>query len=82
MDEATVRAAVREFITTELLRDRKTRFTDDEGIISGGLMDSFALAQLAVFAEETFGVYIPDPDLTEEKMDSLDLIVARILRGG
>jgi acyl carrier protein len=81
MDEATVRAAVRDYITNELLHDRNVRFTDDEGIISGGLMDSFALAQLAVFAEEAFGVYIPDPDLTVDKMDSLDLMVARILRG-
>ncbi len=44
-------------------------------------MDSFALAELAVFVEKEFDVYIPDPDLTVSKMDTLDQIVARVLRG-
>ena len=43
-------------------------------------MDSFSLAELAVYCEDEFGVYIPDPDLTVEKMDTLDQIVARVMR--
>ena len=44
-------------------------------------MDSFALAELGVFVEQQFDVYIPDPELTIEKMNTLDQIVARVLRG-
>jgi acyl carrier protein len=43
-------------------------------------MDSFSLAELAVYVENEFDVYVPDPDLTVEKMDTLNLIVARVMR--
>lgn len=81
MDESNVRETLRAFITRDLIRDPSYPLADDEGIISGGLMDSFALAELGVFVEQAFGVYIPDPDLTVEKMDTLNLMTARVLRG-
>lgn len=81
MDEIIVREKLRAFITHDLVMDDTYPLVDGEGIISGGLMDSFALAELAVFVEREFAVYIPDPDLTVEKMNSLDQIVARVLRG-
>ncbi len=80
MDENTVREKLREFIVRELIRDSKYQLADDEGIISGGLIDSFSLAQIGVYAEEQFNVYIPDPDLTVDKMDTLDHMVARVMR--
>jgi acyl carrier protein len=81
MDEATVRNRVRAFVLGELIRDPDFDLTDDEGIITGGLMDSFALAELAVFVEGEFDVYIPDPELTVASMDTLDQIVRRIMAG-
>ena len=81
MDEKTVRERLRAFITRELIRDADYHLTDAEGIITGGLMDSFALAELAVYVESEFGMYIPDPDLTVAKMDTLDQMVARVMRG-
>lgn len=78
--EADVRAQLRQFILTDLIRDPSLSLRDDEKIISNGLIDSFSLAQIGVFAEQAFGVYIPDPDLTVAKMDTLDLMVARIMR--
>ena len=80
MDEQTVREKIRDYIINELLYDTGSELTDDEPIISEGLMDSFALAELGVYVEKEFDVYIPDPDLTVEKMDTLDLIVARVMR--
>lgn len=80
MDEATVREKIRTFITTELIRDPDYDLTDEEGIVTGGLMDSFSLAELGVYVEDEFDVYIPDPDLTVEKMDTLNLMVARVMR--
>ena len=81
MNDATVRAALRQFITTDLMRDPDYDLTDSEGIITGGLMDSFALAELAVFVESEFNVYVPDSDLTVAKMDTLNQMVARVLAG-
>lgn len=80
MDEKTVRAALRAYILDELVHDPDYDLEDDEGIITGGLIDSFALAQIGVFAEQQFGVYIPDPDLTVAKMDTLRLMVQRVMR--
>lgn len=81
MDEATVKAKLRAYILRELVRDDDYPLDDDEGIVSGGLMDSFSLADLGVYVEDEFGVYIPDPDLTVTKMDTLNLMTARVLQG-
>lgn len=80
MDEKTVRETLRQFITRDMMRDPSYPLTDDEGIITGGLMDSFALAKFGVFVEDAFDVYIPDPELTVDKMDTLDQMVARVMR--
>jgi acyl carrier protein len=81
MEESMIRATLRSFITSDLIRDAGYPLADDEGIITGGMMDSFALAELGVFVEQQFGVYIPDPDLTVGKMNSLNQIVERVLQG-
>ena len=80
-EETILRGKLRDFITRDLIRDETYDLLDDEGIISGGLMDSFALAELAVYVESEFDVYIPDADLTVAKMDTLDQIVGRVMRG-
>lgn len=81
MNDAAVREKLRAYITRELIRDAAYPLADDEGIITGGLMDSFALAELGVFVEQEFDLYIPDPELTVSQMNTLDQIVARVLRG-
>lgn len=81
MDEKAIREKLRSYITNDLIRDQEYPLTNDEGIITGGMMDSFALAELGVFIEQQFDVYIPDPELTVAKMNTLDQIVARVLLG-
>lgn len=81
MEESVIREALRSFITRDLIRDSEYPLLDDEGIVTGGLMDSFALAELGVFVEQQFDVYIPDPELTVAKMNTLDQMVARVLQG-
>ena len=81
MDEKNVRESLRDFITQELMQNSDYPLQDDETIITGGLVDSFSLAELAVFIEKAFGVYIPNPELTVERMDTLNQIVARVMRG-
>lgn len=80
MDDKTVREKLRTFITRDLIRDPGYDLADAEGVITGGLMDSFALAEFAVYVEKEFGVYIPDADLTVVKMDTLNQMVARVMR--
>lgn len=81
MNEQTIREKIRAFIVTDLIRDKNYHLKNDEGIITGGLMDSFALAEFGVFVEDEFGIYIPDSDLTVANLDTLDRMVSRVMRG-
>jgi acyl carrier protein len=81
MNETEIRETLRQFIVRELIRDAAYPLQNDEGIITNGLMDSFALAELGVFVEQHYNVYIPDADLTVHKMDTLDQMVARVQQG-
>ena len=81
MNEQEIRSTIRRFIVVDLIRDVDYQLENDEGIITGGLMDSFALAELGVFIESEFEVYVPDPELTVDNMDTLDQIVLRVLKG-
>lgn len=80
MNDVAVRESLRSYILSELIRDPQYPLEADEGMITGGLMDSFALADLAVYIEKKFNVYIPDPDLTVEKMDTLNQMVSRVMQ--
>lgn len=81
MDRDDVREDLRRFVTRTLMRDPAYALGDDEKVITGGLIDSFALAELAVFIERRWAVFIPDAELTVERMDTLDQMVARVLAG-
>jgi acyl carrier protein len=81
LDVNDVHEKTRQYIVSQLIRDARYNLKNDQSIMKGGLIDSFALAELSVFVEDTFGVYIPDSDLTVAQMDTLDQIVARIMRG-
>lgn len=74
-----VRKELKKFILNEILRDTTYRIKLDEPLISGGLIDSFSVVQIAVFVEEAFDVVIPDADLTVENMDTLDKMTQLIL---
>ena len=80
LDPQEVRRKLRQYITQELIRDADYPLGDDEEIITLGLIDSFALAELGVFVEDEFDVYIPDPDLTVDSMNTLNQMVARVLK--
>ncbi len=81
MLEADVRERLRRFILQDLMRDPQYPLADDEPLVTGGVLDSFAVAQIAVFAEHEFHVYIPDSDMTPDRMDTLEQMVQRIIRG-
>ena len=79
MNRTEIRDKLKEFICRELLGNTAYQIEDQEPLITGGLIDSFSLAQIGVFIEDAFGVYIPDTDLTVANMDTLNQITVRIL---
>lgn len=46
----------------------------DESLFDSGVLDSFGLQDLVTALEKTFGVKIPDSDLTPRKFDSVERI--------
>ena len=70
-----------EFITTEIIKQPDRKIAADEPLISGGLIDSFSLVDLALYVEENLGVRIDDTELNSETFDNLsqlaDLIKSR-----
>ena len=66
------------FIKTELMRNPAYPLRDDEPLITGGLVDSFSLVELALFIEEEFGVHFDDVELTADNMNTIDQILGNI----
>ncbi|HEX8684570.1 MAG TPA: acyl carrier protein [Ardenticatenaceae bacterium] len=79
MDRETVSTQLRDFIRKELLKQPNYPMTDDEPLITGGVLSSFYLVQVALFIENTFGVYLEDAELTAETMDTLRQMTDRIM---
>ena len=59
------------FITKEILKQPDRNIAADEALISGGLIDSFSLVDLALFVEEELGVRIDDTELNADTFDTL-----------
>lgn len=79
MDKTEIKTKLKEFIARELLGNPSYQIEDQEPLITGGLIDSFSLAQIGVFIEDAFDVYIPDTDLTVVTMDTVEQMVTRIM---
>ncbi len=79
LDPDDTRRKLRTFLCADLIRNPSYPLKDDEPLVSGGLIDSFAIAQIGVFVEKSLGVYVPDVDLTVENMDTVDRMTACIL---
>ena len=81
MDRNETMQKVRAFTLKELLKNPEYDLKNDEPLFSSGLIDSFAMAQVGVFIETEFDLYIPDPELTVENMDTVEQITDKILAG-
>jgi acyl carrier protein len=80
MDESQIKEKLKKFICAEIISNPDYQIRDDEPLITSGLMDSFSLAQVGVFSEIEFNVYIPDPELTVDNMNTINDMTARIMK--
>ena len=73
-----------QFVAAQILKQPSRRISGTEALISGGLIDSFHLVDLALFVEDTFGVHIDDTELNADTFDTLeqlgDLIRQRLVK--
>jgi acyl carrier protein len=68
-------------IASQILKKPDRSLSDDEPLLSSGLIDSFHLMDLAMLVEDHFGVRIEDSELNSETFDTVgelaDLIERR-----
>lgn len=81
LSKKDIKQKLRAYICTELLGDPNYPLKEGESLIESGLVDSFALARVGVFVEQTFDLYIPDSDLTVAKLDTLTQMTNRVYEG-
>ena len=77
MNDSTI-SVLEQYITSKILKQPNRKIKPDESLISGGLIDSFSLVDLALFVEDTFGVHIDDSELNAQTFDSLNQLAALI----
>lgn len=70
---------ISDFIAMKILKQPKRIIKSDEALISGGVIDSFSLVDLALFVEDTFGVRIADSELNANTFDSIEQLAALIV---
>lgn len=76
MDEIV--AQLEQFVAAKILKQPGRKIGGDEALISGGLVDSFSLMDLALFVEDTFGARLQDTELNAQSFDSLNQLAALI----
>ena len=78
MNDNTMITTLSQFIATQILKQPARTIGANEALISGGLIDSFHLVDLAIFVEDNFGVRIEDTELNADTFDTLEQLVALI----
>jgi acyl carrier protein len=71
-------SSLAQFIAAEILKQPKRSLRPDEPLISSGLIDSFSLVDIALFAENNYGVRIDDTELNAETFDTLEQLASLI----
>ena len=79
MSKETIIDQLNTYINSNILKQSNRSLSPDEPLISSGVIDSFNLVDLAIFAEDAFGVRLDDMELNAEHFDTLDQLADLIL---
>jgi methoxymalonate biosynthesis acyl carrier protein len=71
-------ATLSQYIASKILKQPRRVISTQEPLISGGLIDSFNLVDLALFVEDSFGVHLADTELNADTFDSLEQLAVLI----
>ena len=74
----TTAAELSSKIAEEILNQPGREISEDEKIVSSGLIDSFKLVDLSILIEDTYDVLLDDSELNADTFDTLGELVALI----
>ena len=67
-----IQSVISTYVSTSILKQPNRKISNNEPLISSGLVDSFSLVDLALFIEDNFGVHMDDTELNAQTFDTLD----------
>ncbi len=68
-----------EYITTQLINQENTKITDDEDLLSSGILDSLSAMKLISFIEETFEIKVEPEEMVIENFIDVNSMEQYIL---
>ena len=71
MDRKTV---LSDYIKKEIMRNPKATLSEDEDLLSTGILDSLGILQLVAYIDKTLGIQIPDEDVVYENFMSVNAL--------
>jgi len=57
------------------MRNRNAKLSENEDLLSSGILDSLGILQLVAFIEKSFGIRIPDEDVVFDNFQSVSAMV-------
>jgi len=79
--EGEVRNTIREFIAENfLVGAAEAELRDETSFMEKGLIDSTGILEVVDFIENTFSIKVEDDELLPENLDSIDNLVAYVMR--
>ncbi len=74
-----IKEIVRAYLQREFFRgEAADALSDEQPLVSSGLIDSVATLKLVLFLEEKFGIFIDTSDIADGQLDTLGSIEALI----
>jgi acyl carrier protein len=70
------REPLRRHVTALIGGDRSQLPGDEVSLVDEGILDSFGLAELVALIESTYGVKVPDSEMTLARFESIAKIAA------
>ncbi len=80
MTREEIQGKVTAFIRQNYLFDDSKVVDPSASFLGTGILDSTGILEMITFIEEQFGVTFLDEELTSENFDSIDRVVAMLLR--
>lgn len=77
MTDTTI-STLEKYIATQILKQPNRKISQEESLLTSGLIDSFSLMDLALFIEDTYGVRIEDTELNSNTFDNLAQLASLI----
>lgn len=74
-----VKEIVRAYLQREFFRgEAADALSNDQPLVSSGLIDSVATLKLVLFLEEKFSIFVDTADIADGQLDTLDTIEALV----